>query len=197
MAIVKKKNARTGPAPPPRERITSPQAVMLFLKQAALEREWTPRNIASALGIDAAIAKQVAAELALIGYAEPVPRKPETWRNTEVGNKVAGVRPPRLTHEKAEELLTDVRDRAAEINLKDEYPVRITRIGAFGGIMTKHDRIQGIDLVVTLESKPKREVTEADRRTALKALKGKSPALKPRAWEPGLADLPVRVIFED
>jgi len=170
---------------------------MLFLKQAALEREWTARYIANALGIGAATAKQVAAELALMGYAEPVPRKRETWRNTEVGNKVAGVRPPRLTREKAEELLADIGDRAAEINLKDEYPVRITKIGAFGGITTKHDRVQDIDLIVTLEPKPKREVTEADRRTALKALKGKSPALKPRAWEAGLADLPVLVIFED
>ena len=114
-----------------------------------------------------------------------------------MGNKVAGVRPPRLTREKAEELLTDIGDRAAEINLKDEYPVRVTKVGAFGGIMTKRDRIQDIDLIVTLEPKLKREVAEADRRTALKALKGKSPALKPRVWEPGLADLPVRVIFED
>jgi hypothetical protein len=170
---------------------------MLFLKQVALEREWTPRNIASVLGIGAATAKQVAAELALMGYAEPVPRKPETLRNTEVGNKVVGVRSPKLTRAKAEELLADIGDRAAEINLKDVYPVRITKIGAFGGITTSHDRIQDIDLIVRLEPKPKREVTEPDRRAALKALKGKSPALKPRVWEPGLADLPVRVIFED
>jgi hypothetical protein len=46
--------------------------------------------------------------------------------------------------------------------------------------MMKHDCIQDIDLIVKLEPKPKREVTEADRRAALKALKGKSPALKPR-----------------
>jgi hypothetical protein len=32
------------------------------------------------------------------------PRKAEAWRNTEGGNKVGGVRPPRLTREKAEEL---------------------------------------------------------------------------------------------
>ena len=67
MAISKKKNSRTGQAPLPRERVTSPQAVMLFLKQAALEREWTPLYIVGALGIDAATAKQVAAELALLG----------------------------------------------------------------------------------------------------------------------------------
>jgi hypothetical protein len=197
MAIAKTKNSRTSTAHPSRERITSPQAVMLFLKQAAMEREWTPRNIASALGIDVATAKQVATELALVGYTEPVPRKPETWRNSEVGNKVAGVRPPRLTRAKAEELLTDIGDRAAEINLKDEYPVRIIKIGAFGGIMTKYDRIQDIDLIVKLEPKSNREVTEADRRTALTALKGRSPALKPRVWEAGLIDLPVRLIFED
>jgi hypothetical protein len=193
----KKKSSKTSAASPPRERITSPQAVMLFLKQAGLEREWTARNITNALGIGATTAKQVAAELALMGYAEPVPRKPETWRNTDVGDKVAGVRPPRLTREKAEELLADIGDRAAEINLKDQYPVRIIKIGAFGGVMTKHDRIQDIDLIVKLEPKPKREVTEPDRRAALKALRGKSPVLKPRVWDQGLADLPVRVIFED
>jgi hypothetical protein len=195
MAVPNKKTPAT--KAPERGPKTSPQAVMLFLKQAALEREWTPRYVTGALGIAAATAKQVAAELALMGYAEPVPRKPETWRNTEVGNRVAGVRPPRLTREKAEELLADISDRAAEINLKDDYPVRIIKIGAFGGILTKHDRIQDIDLIVTLEPKAKGEVTEADRRAALTALKGKSPALKPRVWEPGLADLPVRVIFED
>jgi hypothetical protein len=170
---------------------------MLFLKQAALEREWSPRNIISALAIDASSAKQVAAELTLMGYAEPVPRKRDTWRNTEVGNTVSGARPPRLTREKAEELLTDIGDRAAEINLKDEFPVRIVRIGAFGGIMTKHDRIQDIDLIVQLERKPNKEVTEADRRTALKSLRGRSAVLKAHVWEQGLADLPVRVIFED
>jgi hypothetical protein len=170
---------------------------MLLLKQAALESEWTPRYVANALGIKAATAKQVAAELALMGYADPVARKPETWRNSEVGNKVAGVRSSRLTREKAEESLTDLGDRAAEINLKDEFPVRIVSIGAFGGIMTKHDRIQDIDLIVQLERKPNRDVTEADRRTALKSLRGRSAVLKAHVWEQGLADLPVRVIFED
>jgi hypothetical protein len=47
MAISKKKNSRATPHIIPRERITSPQAVMLFLKQASLELEWTPRDIES------------------------------------------------------------------------------------------------------------------------------------------------------
>lgn len=129
---------------------------------------------------------------ALMGYAEPVPANLKPG-----GIPQSAIRLRVLTREKAEELLADIDDHAAEINLKDEYPVRITKIGAFGGIMTKHDRIQDMDLIVTLEPKLKRQVTEADRRAALKALKGKLPALKPRVWEPGLADLPVRVIFEE
>jgi len=97
MAISKKRSSETGTAHAPREGNTSPQAAMLFLKQGALEREWTRRYIASALRIDAPTAKQVAAELTLMGYAEPVPREPDTWWNTEVGNKVAGVREGRGT----------------------------------------------------------------------------------------------------
>jgi Mn-dependent DtxR family transcriptional regulator len=60
----------------------SPEAVLLFLKHAALDQEWTPSDIASPLGIDSATAKQIAEELALLGYAEAVPRKRDTWRNT-------------------------------------------------------------------------------------------------------------------
>ena len=93
MAIAKTKSSKTGAVHPPRDWTISPQAVILFLKQAALEREWTARDAASALGIDAATAKQVAEELALMGYVEPVLRKAETWRNTDVGNKVGEVRP--------------------------------------------------------------------------------------------------------
>ena len=36
-----------------------------------------------------------------MSYAEPVQGKRDTWRNTDAGNKVAGVRPSRLTRAKA------------------------------------------------------------------------------------------------
>jgi hypothetical protein len=75
----------------------SSQAVLLFLKQAALEPQWDIAFLESALGTDRATANEVAAELALMSYVEPVPGKRETWRNTAAGNEVAGVRPARLT----------------------------------------------------------------------------------------------------
>ena len=75
----------------------SPEAVLLFLKHAALDQEWTPSDIASTLGIDGATVRQIAEQLALLGYAEAVPRKRDTWRNTTTGNVVAHVKPPRMT----------------------------------------------------------------------------------------------------
>lgn len=64
--------------------------MLFFLKEAALEPEWTPTTIAQTLGVKAAVAKQIAGELALVGYAEPVPRKRDAYRNTHSGNAVAG-----------------------------------------------------------------------------------------------------------
>src|SRR5205814_613558 len=85
----------------------SPDAMLIFLKQAAQENHWTVGYLAKALGLPVATAKQVAAEMALAGYVEPLRGKAETWRNTETGNKLAGVRPARLKRSRAEEFLAD------------------------------------------------------------------------------------------
>src|SRR6266404_9218184 len=89
----------------------SPQAVLRFLKHAALDREWGAAEIRKTLGVDAATAKEIASQFQLMGYSEPVPRRSGAWRNTKAGNLVAGVRPPRLTRAKAGELLMDMADR--------------------------------------------------------------------------------------
>jgi len=86
-----------------------------------------------------------------MGYWEPVPRKPELWRNTKAGRLVSGVRPPRLTRAKAEELLIDLTDRVEAYNLKADAPVRILKIVAFGGITGKNEKIQDIDLGVQID----------------------------------------------
>jgi hypothetical protein len=115
----------------------SPQAVLLFLKHAVLDRDWGTAEIRKALGVDVGTAKEIASQFQLMGYAEPVPRKPGAWRNPKAGNLVAGVRPPRLTRAKAEELLTDLIDRAESYNLKADVPGRIVRIVALGAINGK------------------------------------------------------------
>jgi hypothetical protein len=159
----------------------SPETVLLFLKHAALEPGWTPTDVAETLGVDAATAKQIVDELTLVGYAEPASGKREEWRNTVSGNTVSGAKPPRLTQATATELLTDLADRVEAFNHDDERPVRIDRIRAFGGVNTKHERVQDVDLGVQLEPKLGRAVTDTDIEAALKAVRGRSPSLKTHA----------------
>jgi hypothetical protein len=156
----------------------SPAAVMLFLKHAALEKEWTSADLAVALGIDRSIAKQIAEELTLLGYAELVPRKSDVLRNTLAGNTVAHAKPPRLTRAKADELLTDLTDRAAAFNLQREGTLRVASIVAFGGVNSKHEKIQDVDLGVQFEPKLGHQITDANTKDVMNILRGRSPSLK-------------------
>jgi len=174
----------------------SPQAVLLFLKHAALDREWGTTDISKTLGVDANTAKEIASQFQLMGYSEPVRRKPGVWRNTKTGNLVAGVRPPRLTRAKAEELLTDLADRADAYNLKTDAPLRIVKIVAFGAINGKHEKIQDIDLGVQIEPRGEGPISKADQEAAFKEIRGRSAALKLHPVEDGLAKMPGRVVWE-
>ena len=174
----------------------SPQAVLLFLKHAALDRQWGAAEIRKTLGVDANTAKEIASQFQLMGYSEPVPRKPGAWRNTKAGNLVAGVRPPRLTRAKAEELLTDLADRAEAYNLKADAPVRIMKIVAFGAINGKHEKIQDVDLGVQIEPRGEGPISKADQDTAFKELRGRSATLKLHAVDGWLLNMPGRVVWE-
>ena len=68
-------NTKSSPSKP------YPQAVLLFLKHAALDREWGTAEIRKTLGVDANTAKKIASQFELVGYSEPVPRKSGAWRN--------------------------------------------------------------------------------------------------------------------
>ena len=172
----------------------SPEAMQVFLKQAALEKYWTADYLTKALGLDGATAKRVADEMALAGYVEPVRGKRDTWRNTAPGNKLAGVRPPRLTRAKAEDLLSDLEDRAAQFTMGDS-PARIQQVVAFGGILTDHDPIQDIDVGIRFEPTEHSIRHRDDQLAAIKALKGRSAALKLHVWNDDLSHMPARVIW--
>jgi hypothetical protein len=147
------------------------------------------------LGLDANTAKEIASQFQLMGYSEPVPRKPGAWRNTKAGNLVAGVRPPRLNKAKAEELLTDLADRADAYNLKIDAQVRIVKIVAFGAINSKHEKIQDIDLGVQIEPRGEGPIRKADQDAAFKELRGRSAALKLHPVDV-LNGMPGRAVWE-
>jgi len=172
----------------------SPVAMQVFLKQAALEKSWTTAFLKKALGLDLPTAKSLADGMALAGYIEPIRGKRETWRNTAAGNKLAGVRPPRLTRSKAEELLTDLEDRAAQIGVENSV-AGIQQVVAFGSILTEHDPIQDIDVGVQFAAEPS-SVHHEQRLATITSLKGRSPALKMHPWDDTLAHLPTRVVWK-
>ena len=174
----------------------SPDAMVIFLKQAALENHWTVGYLAKALGVNPQTAKQVATEMALAGYVEAVRGKTETWRNAAAGNKLAGVRPPRLTRAKAEELLTDLEDRTTRFTMGDSRPVRIQQVVAFGSILTDHDPIQDIDIGIQLDRAEHNVRHHKDHLAAMKALKGRSPALKFHLWNETIDHMPSRTVWK-
>jgi hypothetical protein len=145
--------------------------------------------------LDPTTAKRVAEEMALAGYVEPIRGKKDTWRNTESGNKLAGVHAPRLTRAKAETLLTDLEDRAAQFAIGDS-PIRLQQVVAFGSILTHHDPIQDIDVGIELEPTEHSVRHHADQLAALKALKGRSPALKIHLWNDTLDHILSRIIWK-
>ena len=173
----------------------SPEAMTIFLKQGALEEHWTTVNLAKALGLDLPTAKQLASEMALAGYIEQVPRKRDTWRNAAAGNKLAGVRTARLTRAKAQDLLGDLEDRAAQFNLEDHDGLRIEQVVALGSVLTEHDRIQDIDVAVEMRPDADSQAQHARELEALKFLKRGSPSLKMHRWDEALAHMPNRVVW--
>jgi hypothetical protein len=124
-----------------------------------------------------------------------LPRKSGSWRNSKAGNLVAGVRPPRLTRAKAEELLTDLTDRVESYNLKADAPVRIMKIVAFGTINGKYEKIQDIDLGVQIEPRGEGSISKADQEAAFKEIRGRSAALKLHPVD-GLLNMPGRIVWE-
>jgi hypothetical protein len=176
----------------------SPDAMVIFLTQAALENHWTIGYLGKALGLNPSTAKQVAAEMALAGYVEPVRGKKGTWRNTATGNKLAGARPARLTRAKAEELLTDLEDRAAQLSMKDSPEgLRLQSVVALGSILTEHDPLQDVDIGVKLgPAKEGQLPSHADQHEVMKLLKGRSAVLKFHPWSDGFDHMPARMIWK-
>jgi hypothetical protein len=138
----------------------------LYLKHRALDKEWDTSASRRTLRVDANTTKEIASELQLMGYSVSVLRRSGSWRNTASGNVISGVRPPRLSRAKAEELLTDLADRAEAYNLK-AATVHIVKIVAFRAT-------NGIDLGVRVEPRGEGPVSKYDGDAAFRELRGRS-----------------------
>ena len=175
---------------------TSAAAVLSFLKQSALEPTWSISYFARALGVDAQTAKRTAAELAAVGYIEPIPGKADNWRNTEAGDTVAGAKEPRLTRATADKAVADFLDRVNHVNADGSSPLRVAKAIAVGGYTTEHQHIQDVEVAVALEPKRRSEVTRGQEREMLRFLKGRSRALEVVQLTGWILTAPGRALFD-
>ncbi len=104
-----------------------PAAELLsFLKQTRGVGTWTERDLAKALKIGLAEAKEAIAVLQLQGYIEPAGHTGK-WRITEEGELVAGAKSPRFTRGSVEDALAGLRDRIKAVSDDPNAPYRIPK----------------------------------------------------------------------
>ena len=147
--------AREQPAKPQAQIAgVSPGAVRDFLLQSAESSSWAAAYLQKTLVVDAKTARGVLTALSAVGYIEPDPDEPRKWRNTEAGNKMAGVSKARpIKRKTAEKALTDFLARVREVNLETEYLYSVERAVVFGPYLGGMGDVKNVDVAV--EFRPK------------------------------------------
>jgi hypothetical protein len=149
---------------------------------------WTERNLAKALKVSSAEAKQAIAAMQLQGYAEPIART-QKWRTTEQGVTVSGAKAARFTREAVEQALSALRDRIQAINNDKKAEYTISEAVAFGDFLSEQPRVQAADVGVRLTpGKPDSQgaasaVEHKAEEAFLKQLRGRSAALHIQPYE--------------
>lgn len=125
-------------------------ALLSFIKQVTADSSWDAKRLAEILNVKAADVPQLTGMLEMLGYAEPVPDKTNTWRNTAAGNTVSGAKPPRFKHDAVLKALGDLRARVEEMNAATTSPFQVTSLIAFGDFLDKQPKAQAADVGVGL-----------------------------------------------
>lgn len=142
------------PKSPPR----MPAAELLsFLKEIQGLTTWTEKDLAKALKIGLAEAKEAVAVLKLQGYIEPAGPTGK-WGVTEQGDLVSGAKSPRFTRESVEQALATLRDRIKAVNQDPNAPYTITEAIAFGDFLADAARMQAADVGIRLARKEDAQV---------------------------------------
>jgi hypothetical protein len=163
-----------------------------FLRDTRGLSTWTSRDAAKSLNVSIADAKQVIAVLELQGYVKAAGR--DEWMATLAGEEVSGSKTPRLTPERVEEALTDLRSRIAQVNADKKAPYTITRAVAFGDFLNGGTRVQAAEVGIELKRRAPdadnaESATEHKAQTAfLKQLRARGGSVRLRPYEEWMSD---------
>jgi hypothetical protein len=180
--------ARTAEAP------LSAQAVRQFLVQSAELEGWDTVYVREILGVNAETAGEVVSALELAGYIEAEGRN--RWRNTEQGNRAAGVTAaPPVKRATLQKNLDALLERIARVNSEDRFSFRVEEAVLFGPFLTsKAERVKNVAVAVRLRPKRPDAGSDAEVRAFLKG-RSRSIALFP--LEDWVLRQPHRVVFEE
>lgn len=142
-----------------RERIAGQPAAAIrtFLRRSHGDA-WDLPYAAKRLREDRATAREIVVELAARGYIERSTLfvEGEYWKNTIHGNAFAGATAAKpLLRVSADKRLKEFLDRVQEVRRNSYYLYKVRRVILFGSYLTSKDRINDIDLCVSLAVKEK------------------------------------------
>jgi hypothetical protein len=161
-------------------------ALLSFLKQTY--GPWTEHELAKALNVSSADAKQAVTAMQLQGYVEPVGRS-QKWKTSGQGQAVSGAKSPRFTRDAVERALSSLSDRIRAINDDPGSPYTISEAVAFGDFLSDRARVQAADVGIRVTPKmanlePPSSATEHKAEEAfLKQLRGKSALVHIESYE--------------
>lgn len=168
----------------------SPAELLSFLKQTRGVHTWTEKQLATALQIGSAEAKEAIAALQLQGYVEPAGQSGK-WRITEQGDLVSGAKAPRFTRQSIDKELDHLRDRIKAVNEDPSADYKVTHAVAYGDFLSDAVRLQAAEVGIRLAPKDEKRTGSAKEHRAemafLKQLRGKTQLLHIQPYEDWMA----------
>jgi predicted ArsR family transcriptional regulator len=166
-------------------------ALFSFLKETRGMTSWTARDLARALKISPAAAKQALAILEMQGYVKPVGST--DWTTTPAGEIVSGSKLPRYGRETVERSLESFADHLKRVNEDASADYKIADAVAFGDFLSGRPRVQAADVGIRLEPRDPgahdaKSAAEQDRQEAfMKQLRGGTPLVNFHPYAPWMS----------
>jgi hypothetical protein len=129
-------------------------AILSFLRQSADREAWTAADLARMLGVSSTDAEQAIAIMAAAGYITPVVKPRGVWRNTVVGNTVAGAPKAKpVARKTAEKNLEAFVGRVREVNADPRFLYRVEQAVVFGPFAITNEPVRTLDVAIQLVPK--------------------------------------------
>ncbi len=118
---------------------------------------WGEGSVGNAFKVDSKTAKRIISLLKRRGYIEPIQISGKTyWKNTIQGNALAlSSSAPPISRATAERKLKEFLERVIEVRNSKYYLYKVTKVVVFGSYLSDMEKINDIDISISLESKQK------------------------------------------